>query len=984
MIRISTKFRVTLGLTGIISSLLVLAFAIGLIPDKVAAERENRGALAEAIAVHATQLALEGDHDKMLHSLTFLSKRNEDIKSLGMRQRGGKLIAATEEHKTLWQPLEGGYSNENEILVPLYDGDQRWGELELVFDNGEKRGWISAIDTPLNRLMAFMGTLAFVIYYVYLGKVLKLLDPSSAVPARVRSALDTMAEGLLILDNKENIVLANQAFGDLLNTNPEALTGQKAASLPWRDLKGKTIPNAERPWVEALQSGEVLRNRMLRLNRSQDDWLTFNVNCSPVLGDGNKHTGVLVSLDDVTLLEKKETELRQSKEQAESANQAKSSFLANMSHEIRTPMNAILGFTEILRRGYSHDPEEAKRYLNIINSSGKSLLSLINDILDLSKVEAGNLDMEILPTPPHILIKDVVNVLALRASEKGISLSFEPETALPEHIQTDPTRLRQVILNLAGNSIKFTDQGGVKISTRFIEADDNGEARLRIDIADTGIGMAKDKLDSIFAPFVQADSSVTRRFGGTGLGLSISKKFTKALGGTISVDSEPGKGSVFTAEVPVGDISGYDMLSPEEMLADGQNSQQQDYHHWQFNSAHILVVDDGAENRELVRFLLEDAGITVDEAEDGQQALEQTRQVAYDIILMDVQMPVMDGFTAAGLMRQEGLETPIVALTANAMKGFEQECLAAGYTGYFSKPIDVDKFMALMAEMVGGSPIKKTSENADSTAGYKNPAPPPQAPALNSSKDILVSRLPAGNTRFEQLIRRFAKRLQEQLSQMETALNQGDMSALADLAHWLKGAGGTVGFDDFTKPAALLETHAKNGDAFKAGKSLEQLQALAGRMHIPSPSAAQEGGNRQSTYSPSKAPSNAPRKALSPNKPDTPDAPDTQWNTPIESRLQGNPRLHSTIEAFVSKLDQQMHVIRQTWRGGDQAALADLAHWLKGSAGTVGYDEFTDPARKLEQCARSGDLETAGHIIEKLENMNRHVCAPQAPLVEEA
>ncbi len=965
MIKLSTKFRVTLGLTGIVTSLTMFAFAIGLVPDTVAVERANRAALAETIAVHATQLALQDEPEVMRNSLKFIAKRNPDILSVGMRNHDGELIAATDRHAEIWQPLNSGYSDDNEIMVPLYEGEEPWGKLEIVFDNHDDAGFMALLDSPLNRLMAFMGIVTFVIFYFYLGKVLRLLDPSSAVPGRVRAALDTMAEGLLILDNRETIVLANQAFGDLLQREPDDLVGHKAATLPWRDRDGNEVTQASRPWVQALREGRVLRNKMLKLARPDGSWLTFNVNCSPVLGDGSRHTGVLVSLDDVTLLEKKEKELRHSKEQAESANQAKSSFLANMSHEIRTPMNAILGFTEILKRSYTQNPEEAQHYLNIINSSGKSLLALINDILDLSKVEAGNLEVEILPTAPHKLIQDVVHVLGLRASEKQLELRFEARTPIPAEIHTDPTRLRQIILNLTGNSIKFTDTGHVTIATEYLAGNKAGEGRLRISIEDTGIGMAKDKLASIFDPFVQADSTVTRRFGGTGLGLSISKKFTEALGGRIQVDSQLGKGSVFTVEIPVGDVSGVPLLSPEEAQRSDLQDSPEDYAHWAFNPAHVLVIDDGAENRELVRFLLEDAGLTVDEAENGAEGLSKTREVRYDVILMDVQMPVMDGFTAAGLMRQEGIETPIIALTANAMKGFRQECIDAGYSDYFSKPIDVDKFMAMMAKLIGGKPQARTKPVTPPTQQKTPPATPahPQIAEPTADQPLIHSSLPADNPRFAALIERFDTRLQEQVSLMRHTLENGDMAALGDLAHWLKGAGGTIGFDVFTKPATQLEHHAKAGLAEEAAEYLAEIESLSRRLAVPGKSHAtgrSADGNRQPGGKAHKAAHSAP-----------------VWTTAIHSRLEGHARLHRTIAAFARKLEQQLPLMQQAWRAGDRKTLAELAHWLKGSAGTVGYDEYTEPAKKLEKIAREGDLSHAGALIEQLKQMSRLTVAPE-------
>lgn len=782
----NTKFRVTLGLVGILVSLIMMAHYIGIIPDNETLRQESRASLSETIAIHSTALLHSDNYTRLENDFKFVAERNDDLISLALRRDDGTSLATSGDHDHHWQAMPDQYSKGAQIQVPIWDGDEKWGELELRFKAPSGKGVVRLLEHPLIQMVSVLGFGSFILFYFYLGKVLRLLDPSNAVPSRVRSALDTLAEGLLVLDDKEQIALANQAFASMMEKTPNELLGYRAGDLPWTDMQGEKLKKSERPWVQAFKTGEVQKNRMMRLHLSDDHWLTFNVNCSPVLGGGKKHAGVLVSFDDITLLEKKETELRKSKEEAESANEAKSAFLANMSHEIRTPMNAILGFTEILKRGYVNNEQDSLRYLNIINASGKNLLDLINDILDLSKVEAGHLDIEKIQTKPHEVIHETLQVLRVRAEEKGIKLEFEATTSLPELITTDPTRLRQIIFNLAGNAIKFTDQGTITLACSHIH--NISESMLQVDIIDTGIGMEKQKLKNIFDPFVQADSSTTRRFGGTGLALTISKRFAEALGGRITVASEPGKGSVFSIAIPTGDLDGVRLLEPAELEQHSLDYAALESVRWQFPKARILVVDDGSENRELVRFLLEDAGLKVDEAENGKVGVDKALSQHYDVILMDVQMPIMDGFSATRAIRQQGLEAPIIALTANAMKGFEQKCLDAGYSGYFSKPINVDQFMDLIAELLNGKPIPKVIE-IDTQPREETRANNPKSsrPALPS----IVSKLPSTNQRFQTLISQFIQRLKEQLTIMEEVNKQGDFYELANLAHWLKGAGGT-------------------------------------------------------------------------------------------------------------------------------------------------------------------------------------------------
>jgi signal transduction histidine kinase len=331
-------------------------------------------------------------------------------------------------------------------------------------------------------------------------------------------------------------------------------------------------------------------------------------------------------MDDITQLEENKVALQAAKEEAESANRTKSLFLANMSHEIRTPMNAVLGFTELLKRGYAHSPEDSTRYLETISLSGQHLLQLINDILDLSKVEAGHIEVERIECRVHQVAQETIRVLGVKAREAGIALALEIDGDVPETIQSDPVRLRQILTNVIGNAMKFTAHGGVTVRLRAL-------ARAQpplyaVAITDTGIGIPADKLEAIFDAFVQADSSVTRRFGGTGLGLSISRGLAQALGGDIVAASTPGVGSTFTVTLATGAVDGVRWLTPEQALATSANRVANASGRWQFSPRDVLVVDDGVENRELLRALLSEQGLTIDEAENGNRRSTWPRATA--------------------------------------------------------------------------------------------------------------------------------------------------------------------------------------------------------------------------------------------------------------------------------------------------------------------------------------------------------------------
>ncbi|MEO8004091.1 MAG: response regulator [Betaproteobacteria bacterium] len=821
----NTRVYIALGLVSLIATVVLGASMIGLIPDRAGAIREGRAALAETLAAEATSLISQNDVARLESILNFVVKRNPDILSIAMRTNGGDVLVAIGNHDTNWVPMNEVHSSDSQVQVPILAGTQPWGQMELRYRPIAPAGLAGILANPLVRLIAFVSIAGFVAFYFYLGRVLSHLDPSRAIPGRVRAALDTLTEGLLIIDRKQNIVLANEALAKLVGKTPESMVGLQISRLDWLTPAGSALPVDDHPWTRALASGGEQGNGMINLRDATGAPHTFIVNCAPVLGSGGKAAGVLISLDDVTQLEENKVELGKAKEKAEAANQAKSDFLANMSHDIRTPMNAILGFTELLRRGYGRNETDAKKYLETIHSSGKHLLDLINDILDLSKIEAGHLDVERIECQAFSIAAEVVNVLGVKAKEKGIALTFAVQGKIPESIQSDPTCLRRIITNLVGNALKFTQQGGVGVVLRFQQG--TLGPVVAIDVTDTGIGIPADRLDSMFDPFTQADSSVTRKFGGTGLGLTISRRFARALGGDIVVTSTLGKGSTFTATVATGPLEGVRMLEQSQFAATGPDTSAARMR-WRFGAKRVLVVDDGPENRELLKLVLGETGLLVSEAENGSVGVEAARREKFDVILMDMQMPVMDGFTATRTLRDDGQKIPIFALTANAMKGAEKQVIDAGCTGLLTKPINIDHLLKTLADLLGATRVEIDEAPAVTAGAVAEPAAVIAAPIGAP----VVSRL-AAHPRLGPAIRKFAGRLDEQLAAFESAFAAKDFAELARLAHWLKGAGGTVGYDEFTEPALKLEQAALAGNADETGAMLGEVRSIAARLVAP-------------------------------------------------------------------------------------------------------------------------------------------------------
>jgi len=468
-----------------------------------------------------------------------------------------------------------------------------------------------------------------------------------------------------------------------------------------------------------------------KLVLSRIEQLGFDVSCVTsaasasrrVRSQGNDELGalarsineMLVALDqNAAELKTRNAELADARDAADTANRAKSSFLANMSHEIRTPMAAITGFADLLL-----DPEQTAEdrvdCVQTIRRNAEHLLGLINDILDLSKIEAGKMSVERMSSDLSDVVRGVIAIAQVRASAKGIVLAAEFRPEVPTRVTTDPTRLTQILVNLVGNAVKFTESGGVRliVGTEY----DGQRPMIRFDVLDTGIGLTPEQLGALFRPFAQADVSTTRRFGGTGLGLTISRDLARALGGDIRVTSTPGEGSTFTLTIDAGHVGGRGASDPDRATAatgappptfsacDPPTPQAD-------TGVRVLVAEDGPDNQRLLSFHLRRAGAAVQVVANGREAVDAATAAAADgrpfhLILMDMQMPVLDGYSATSLLRQQGYTGRIVALTANAMAGDREKCLSVGCDDYLTKPVEARSLVALVREALERRPVQE-------------------------------------------------------------------------------------------------------------------------------------------------------------------------------------------------------------------------------------------------------------------------------------
>ncbi len=631
-----------------------------------------------------------------------------------------------------------------------------------------------------------------------------------------------------IVESTDDAVIGKSLDGSIVTWNAGA---QRIFGYALDDVLGKPISilvpkerlDEELGLLAKIQKGERIEHYETIRTRQDGAQIDVSLAISPICDDSGRVIGASTIARDISQRKLAERELEQAKKAAEETSRAKSQFLANMSHEIRTPMNGVLGMTELALNTQMTD--EQREYLQTVKQSADSLLTIINDILDFSKIEAGRMELDLTVFSLRNWLDEVLRPFSVRAREKGLSLDCRVEWDVPDLVVGDVGRLRQVVVNLIGNAIKFTDTGKIRVDIDKYWYDHH-DVVLHFSVTDTGIGIPADKQETIFEAFTQADTSTTRNYGGTGLGLSICAQLVGLMGGKIWINSRAGHGSTFhfTAWLSVPkekeEASALEPTLPSPALSNGNGHSTSET----VSPLNVLVAEDNQVNQELARRLLLKSGHQAHVVSNGHEALEALESHRFDVVLMDIQMPRMDGFEATAKIREQqyptGQRVPIVAMTAHAMQGDRQRCLQAGMDDYLSKPVDPQALAAV---------LRKVATQQAGLANNASSSPKPDG-RLRFDLDAAVARVDGDMGLLRELAELFLKECPKMVSQVQEAIARRNGEDLEMAAHKLRGALANFFSLGDIEPARRLEEMGRESRLNHVEPVFEELVAEIGQL----------------------------------------------------------------------------------------------------------------------------------------------------------
>ena len=674
---------------------------------------------------------------------------------------------------------------------------------------------LPVINAGKNGSNAFRDIIIFLSIFFTVAILVTLFSQSRSQHA-LRTIQQREAESRLlsmVAAKTDNAVIIADPSGatEWVNDGYTRMTGfslEEASYRAFHELlvSGKTEPEVSTRIKKALENAAAFSEVSMNQTKDGRD-LWSAVDCQPIFDEQGRLSNFIAILRDITNLKEREVALENARLAAEEANRSKSQFLANMSHEIRTPMNGIIGMTQLMLQTVLG--KEQRHYANTIRVSGEALLEIVNDILDFSKIDAGQIDLVEAPFNLRAVLNGTIEILSPRAVQKGLDLSIEMDPALGVFYLGDKGRLRQILLNLVSNAVKFTDEGSVKLIARRGKEPDV----ISISIVDTGIGIPSDRLSDVFQSFSQIDASSSRRYEGTGLGLSISQQLVETMGGTIGVDSVQGQGSTFWFTLPLEAVSSdeepINEMEPPAPVTRLSN----------LRPLRVLVAEDNVINQQVASGFLERLGHHVTIAANGLEAVETIKSGTHDIIFMDVQMPEMDGLEATKVIRSLPSplgDLPIIAMTANAMKGDEERCLTHGMNDYLAKPILFEQLRDTIERWFGD--IFETTPTK--TSNLDGQRPEPMDIDLAIQKQLLEQ---LGEGMLNDILGVFGSDTEERIALIKDAQEAKTAEAIAKQAHSIKGSAASLGLMTVVQRASDLEVEAKKGEWASIDSHFESL-----------------------------------------------------------------------------------------------------------------------------------------------------------------